>query len=154
MTDIAAFLLASQHTRGGIGGSPGQAPHLATTYAGVAAAVTAGPEALAVIDRQTTLQFLRARCVSKSAGGGFEVCEGKIEWITIINMDWSTLQASMTLSLESLPIHMIAFLHSIPCHQIGSAPTESFMTQIWAKWSSMAFLLQLCLLNCMHKRAG
>ena len=78
LADIAAFLLASQHGSGGLGGSPGQIPHLATTYAGVAAALSAGPEALAVLDRQAIFRFLKARCIPRSAGGGFEVCQGGV----------------------------------------------------------------------------
>ena len=74
--DIAGFLSASQHKQGGIGGSPGQIPHLATTYAGVAAAVTAGQEAVNVLNRQAIFRFLQDRAVAPSAGGGFAVCEG------------------------------------------------------------------------------
>ena len=79
LADIAAFLLASQHSAGGMGGSPGQIPHLATTYAAVAAAVTAGEEALAVIDRQAVYGFLESSCIDKAAGGGFEVCQGRLD---------------------------------------------------------------------------
>ena len=84
--DIAEFLSASQHKEGGIGGSPGQMPHLATTYAGVAAAVTAGQEALAVLDRQATFKFLQDRAVAPSAGGGFAICKG------VHQSDWNQVQ--------------------------------------------------------------
>lgn len=87
LADIADFLLASQHRQGGVGGSPGQIGHLATTYAGVASAVTAGQEVLAVLDRQAIFQFLQDRAVAPSAGGGFAVCQGEqshLIWLSLL----------------------------------------------------------------------
>ena len=81
--DIAGFLKASQHPSGGIGGSPGQVPHLATTYAGVAAAVTAGGVALASIDRAAVGKFLEQSCVLPSHGGGFRVCKGMLNSLVV-----------------------------------------------------------------------
>eukprot|EP00873_Tetraselmis_striata_P018221 jgi/Tetstr1/438485/TSEL_027040.t1 len=75
--DIVAFLASCQHPTGGFGGGPGQLPHLAPTYAAVAALLTIGsPEALAAVDRPAMLDFLRRMCVPSEAGGGFTVHEG------------------------------------------------------------------------------
>lgn len=76
IADAASFLALCQSRKGGFGGSSGQPPHLAPTYAAVAAAVTLGREALEVINRPAMAEFLQGCCVDPEAGGGFEVCSG------------------------------------------------------------------------------
>jgi protein farnesyltransferase subunit beta len=50
-----------RHPSGGFGGGPGQDPHLATTYAAVAALVTIGtPDALDAVDPPAVRRFVRA----------------------------------------------------------------------------------------------
>eukprot|EP00193_Tetraselmis_chui_P004692 CAMPEP_0177767152 /NCGR_PEP_ID=MMETSP0491_2-20121128/8925_1 /TAXON_ID=63592 /ORGANISM="Tetraselmis chuii, Strain PLY429" /LENGTH=522 /DNA_ID=CAMNT_0019283653 /DNA_START=265 /DNA_END=1833 /DNA_ORIENTATION=- len=74
---VVAFLSSCQHPKGGFGGGPGQLPHLAPTYAAVAALVTLGSrEALAAVDRPAMADFLKRMCVPLQAGGGFTVHEG------------------------------------------------------------------------------
>ncbi|GLC33996.1 hypothetical protein PLESTM_000142300 [Pleodorina starrii] len=74
--NIAAFLGSCQHSEGGFGGGPMQIPHLAPTYAAVAAIVTLGGKALAVIDRAKARDFLFRMCIPPEQGGGFSVHEG------------------------------------------------------------------------------
>ena len=75
--DIVGFLASCQHPSGGFAGGPGQVPHLAPTYAAVAALVTIGtPEALDAIDRTSMASFLKRMVVPKERGGGFTVHEG------------------------------------------------------------------------------
>ena len=67
---IPAFLAACQHPSGGFGGGPHQLPHLATTYAAVAALVTIGTdEAMQVIDRPKLREFILS--LKDPATGGF-----------------------------------------------------------------------------------
>ena len=74
---MVSFLGRCQHESGGFGGSPGQLPHLATTYAAVSALVTLGTdEALAVIDRPKLLGFLLSMCQSRERGGGMTMHDG------------------------------------------------------------------------------
>lgn len=76
-SDLIAFLNLCQADTGGYGGSPGQLPHLAPSYAAVAALVSLGqPQALTSIQRDSMSAFLHSRCVSPAHGGGFAVCEG------------------------------------------------------------------------------
>jgi protein farnesyltransferase subunit beta len=64
--EIAAFLASCQAPSGGFGGGPYQRPHLAPTYAAVAALVTLGSdEALRVIDRPGLRAFL-LRCADEA----------------------------------------------------------------------------------------
>ena len=59
---------------GGFGGGPGQLPHLATTYAAVAALVTIGSEeALSIIDKDKMRNFLHS--VKDDTSGGFRMHE-------------------------------------------------------------------------------
>ena len=75
--DVAAFLSLCQSPSGGYGGGPGQLPHLAPSYAAVAALVSLGDhQALSSIHRDNMLSFLKSRCVGGMHGGGFAVCEG------------------------------------------------------------------------------
>ena len=63
-----------QSPTGGFGGGPGQASHIATTYAAVnALAIIGTEEALSLINRTTLLEFF-LRC--KEADGSFRVMEG------------------------------------------------------------------------------
>ena len=76
-SDVIAFLNLCQADNGGYGGSPGQLPHLAPSYAAVAALVSVGqPTALSSIQRDSMNIFLHSRCISPAHGGGFAVCEG------------------------------------------------------------------------------
>lgn len=62
---------------GGFGGGPQQLPHLATTYAAVAALVTiGGPHALHTINRTALQAFLQSRCVPAEQGGGMTMHHG------------------------------------------------------------------------------
>lgn len=75
--DVASFLGSCQHPDGGFGGGPQQLPHLAPTYAAVAALADLGqPAALAVIDRSGVLAFIQRMAVPSEQGGGFRVCDG------------------------------------------------------------------------------
>lgn len=75
--DVTAFLNLCQADTGGYGGSPGQLPHLAPSYAAVAALISLGdPAALSSIQHDSMDAFLHSRCVSAAHGGGFAVCEG------------------------------------------------------------------------------
>ena len=75
--DVASFLGSCQHPDGGFGGGPQQLPHLAPTYAAVAALADLGqPAALAVIDRSGALAFVQRMAVPSEQGGGFRVCDG------------------------------------------------------------------------------
>lgn len=74
---IVSFIAACQHPTGGFGGGPYQLPHLATTYAAVAALVTIGGEdAWSVVDRPKLLSFFLKMCVDGSFGGGMTMHEG------------------------------------------------------------------------------
>lgn len=74
---LVDFLRRCQHPDGGIGGCPGHLPHLAASYAGVAALVTIGTEsALACVDRGKMAQFLLSMCIPPSEGGGITMHEG------------------------------------------------------------------------------
>ncbi|KAL3157921.1 hypothetical protein ABBQ32_012325 [Trebouxia sp. C0010 RCD-2024] len=74
---IIDFLATCQNPAGGFAGGPLQLPHLAPTYAAVAALVTLGGQAaLSTINRETTHSFLQQRTVHPDDGGGFTVCEG------------------------------------------------------------------------------
>ncbi len=75
--DVVAFLDLCQSVSGGYGGSPGQLPHLAPSYAAVAALVSLqDTKGLVSIRRADMWRFLQSRCISASDGGGFAVCEG------------------------------------------------------------------------------
>lgn len=78
---IIVFLRSCQHPQGGFGGGPHQLPHLAATYAAVAALVTlGGPEALGVVDRKGMMQFMESMCVDPERGGGFTIYDkGEID---------------------------------------------------------------------------
>lgn len=66
-----------QASTGGFGGGPRQVPHLAPSYASVAALVTLGGEAaLGMVNRQGMQHFLQAMAVPAAEGGGFRVCQG------------------------------------------------------------------------------
>lgn len=74
---IISFLRSCQHPDGGFGGGPFQLPHLATTYAAVAALVTlGGPEALEWIERDKLFNYLLSMCVPLEKGGGMPMHEG------------------------------------------------------------------------------
>ena len=80
-TDCIAYLASCAHPTGGYGGSPGAPPHLAPTYAAVAALTTlGGDDALASIDAPATLAFITRCAVPPDApdapAGGFRVCKG------------------------------------------------------------------------------
>ncbi|KAH7619658.1 hypothetical protein Ndes2526B_g06641 [Nannochloris sp. 'desiccata'] len=70
------FLATCQHPGGGFGGGPFQLPHLATTYAAVAALVTLGPDTLQIINRDALFQFLLNMCVPSEHGGGMTMHQG------------------------------------------------------------------------------
>lgn len=75
-TGIIGFLRTCQHPKGGFGGGPHQLPHLAATYAAVAALVTlGGAEALEIVDRKGMMEFMERMCVDPERGGGFTVYE-------------------------------------------------------------------------------
>ena len=75
--DVASFLGSCQSPDGGFGGGPQQLPHLAPTYAAVAALTDLGqPAALAVIDRRGVAAFIQRMAVPSERGGGFRVCDG------------------------------------------------------------------------------
>eukprot|EP00803_Ostreobium_quekettii_P001825 evm.model.scf_234.7 EVM.evm.TU.scf_234.7 scf_234:77935-79852(+) len=75
--DVIAFLRRCQHPSGGYGGGPGQLPHLASSYAAVAAALTiGGPAALASVHRSSMFDFILRMCVPPESGGGMAVHEG------------------------------------------------------------------------------
>lgn len=77
---ITAFLAQCQDPEGGFGGGPMQLPHLAPTYAAVACLVSlGGKSALSVVDKTATFRFLQQRAVAPAEGGGFTVCEGKLQ---------------------------------------------------------------------------
>ena len=74
---IAAFLSSCQSPDGGFGGGPQQLPHLAPTYAALAALTELGqPEALAMVDRRGVAAFIERMALSPEQGGGFRVCDG------------------------------------------------------------------------------
>lgn len=74
---LVDFVRRCQHPNGGIGGCPGHLPHLAASYAGVAALITIGTEsALACVDRKKMEQFLLSMCRDPSKGGGVTMHEG------------------------------------------------------------------------------
>jgi protein farnesyltransferase subunit beta len=73
---IVEFLAVCQHPNGGFGGGPFQLPHLATTYAAVAALVTLGQDTLEVINREALFQFLLNMCVPADRGGGMTMHQG------------------------------------------------------------------------------
>ncbi|CAG9467296.1 unnamed protein product [Pedinophyceae sp. YPF-701] len=74
---LISFLASCQSPRGGFGGGPGQLPHLATTYAAIAALVElGGDDALAVPDRGALWEMLLRHCVPPEEGGGMRVTEG------------------------------------------------------------------------------
>jgi protein farnesyltransferase subunit beta len=76
--DVVRFLGGCQDADGGFGGSPGQLPHLAPTYAAVATLLSMGGEAaLRAIDRRGVLNFIGSMCVPPGAGGGLSVCQGE-----------------------------------------------------------------------------
>lgn len=71
---VVRFLVACRSPTGGFGGGRGQAAHLATTYAAVAALATVGGgEAMEALQREALAAFL-ARL--KLPGGGFAMTEG------------------------------------------------------------------------------
>lgn len=71
------FIRRCQHPNGGIAGCPGHLPHLAASYAGVAALITIGTEsALACVDRKKMERFLLSMCRDPSVGGGATMHEG------------------------------------------------------------------------------
>jgi protein farnesyltransferase subunit beta len=71
---VVNFLGKCQSPKGGFCGGPGQAPHLAPTYAAINALATVGtPEAFAVIDRASLHSFLLSM---KDPCGGFRMHEG------------------------------------------------------------------------------
>jgi len=74
--DVAAFLGSCQHPDGGFGGGPQQLPHLAPTYAAVAALATLGGPTLDVVDRGGVARFIARMAVPPARGGGFQVCDG------------------------------------------------------------------------------
>ena len=74
--DVGAFLATCQHPDGGFGGGPQQLPHLAPTYAAVAALATLGGRALDVIHRAGVARFISRMAVPAAQGGGFQVCDG------------------------------------------------------------------------------
>ncbi|GLI65989.1 hypothetical protein VaNZ11_009681 [Volvox africanus] len=74
--DLMSFLGACQHPEGGFGGGPMQLAHLAPTYAAVAAIVTLGGKALALVDRTKLRDYLFRMCIPPQQGGGFSVHEG------------------------------------------------------------------------------
>ena len=73
--DVIAQLRTCWHARdGGFGGGPGQAPHLAATYAATLTIATLGTsEAYALVDRAMLLRFLLSM---KQADGSFTMCDG------------------------------------------------------------------------------
>lgn len=76
---IAAFLGSCQSPDGGFGGGPQQLPHLAPTYAALAALTELGlPVALAVVDRRGVAAFIERMAVPSEQGGGFRVCDGAL----------------------------------------------------------------------------
>ena len=75
-SDVANFLASCQHGDGGFGGGPQQLPHLAPTYAAVAALATLGGRALHVADRRGVARFIARMSVPPARGGGFQVCDG------------------------------------------------------------------------------
>ncbi|GFH07599.1 protein farnesyltransferase subunit beta, partial [Haematococcus lacustris] len=75
--EVVAFLQQCQASSGGFGGGPMQLPHLAPTYAAVAALVSLGGEAaLGAVDRHGMEAFLNSMAVPREEGGGFRVHEG------------------------------------------------------------------------------
>eukprot|EP00211_Chloroparvula_japonica_P006642 CAMPEP_0119124748 /NCGR_PEP_ID=MMETSP1310-20130426/4279_1 /TAXON_ID=464262 /ORGANISM="Genus nov. species nov., Strain RCC2339" /LENGTH=416 /DNA_ID=CAMNT_0007114749 /DNA_START=119 /DNA_END=1372 /DNA_ORIENTATION=- len=73
MRRVAEFFGRCQDSRGGIGGGPGQLPHLAPTYAAVnAMASLADPVIMEVFDRSATYAFLLRM---KHPSGGFRMHE-------------------------------------------------------------------------------
>jgi protein farnesyltransferase subunit beta len=75
--NVIRFLRSCQHPTGGFCGGPAQLPHLAPTYAAIAALVTIGTEeALEVVDRPALRHFLLRMCVPAHRAGGMTVHEG------------------------------------------------------------------------------
>jgi protein farnesyltransferase subunit beta len=75
--NVIRFLRVCQHPAGGFCGGPYQLPHLAPTYAAIAALVTIGTdEALEVVDRAALRRFLLRMCVPAHRGGGMRVHDG------------------------------------------------------------------------------
>ena len=74
---IVDFLVSCQHHNGGFSGGPHQLPHLATSYAAVAALLTIGGDhALGCINREALYDFFLRRCVPSEQGGGMTMHEG------------------------------------------------------------------------------
>ena len=77
LTGIVQFLSGCQAPGGGVGGGPGQLPHLAPTYAAVASLVSIGGEhALRAVDRRAVLAFITSMCVPMEQGAGLSMCQG------------------------------------------------------------------------------
>ncbi len=74
---VVEFLKLCQAPGGGFGGSPMQIPHLAPTYAAVAALISLGGEAaLQAVDRQAMDAYLRSLIIPPERGGGFAIHHG------------------------------------------------------------------------------
>ena len=67
--DVVAFLSLCQSNEGGFGGGPGQASHLAPTYAAVCCLATIATDAATqVVDKKTMREFLM-QCKDQNRGG-------------------------------------------------------------------------------------
>ena len=92
--DVICFLGACQDASGGFGGGPGQLPHLAPTYAAVAALLSMGGEAaLQAIDRRGVLRFIGSMCAPPEAGIGLSVCQGRVNFLFLCSKRTSGARA-------------------------------------------------------------
>ena len=128
-SNIIQFLAECQHPDGGFGGGPFQLPHLAPTYAAVAALITlGGPDALSIVDRDSLQSFFLRMCLPPSqggGGGGMTMHEGgEVD----VRGCYCALATSRMLHINPRPIveacGMAKFLKDCQCHEggIGGEP--------------------------------
>ena len=124
--DAIDLLLSCQLKSGGFGGGPGQLPHLATTYAAVAALVTLGREdVLALIDRESLFSFLLRMCVPPERGGGMTMHQdGEVD----VRGCYCALSVCHMLYMDTKKIadacDLVRFVHRCQSHEggIGGEP--------------------------------
>lgn len=103
-SDRIITFLATCAVDGGYGGGPGQAPHLATTYAAVMAlANLKRPEALDSIDRRALLDFLRRLAIPSGAFALHEDGEVDIRAVYLAAAVAAILQLPLSPLFDSAP---------------------------------------------------
>lgn len=124
--DVVELLQSCQHTSGGFGGGPGQLPHLATTYAAVAALVTLGrKDVLDLINRDSLMSFFLRMCVPPERGGGMTMHQnGEVD----VRGCYCALSVCYMLNMDSKKIadtcDLVQFVHRCQSYEggIGGEP--------------------------------